>query len=371
VPLRDGGQTVGVLNVESTGGVVLGAEDLRLVAAVGEHVDVALHRARLYEEARAGERRFRSLVQNAFDVITILDPDGTIRYESPAIRRVLGHDPAELVGTDAFALVHPDDRAATWDAFAAAVADPALVPTVGFRFRHKDGSWRWLEATGTNLLADPDVGGFVVNSRDVTERRRAEAALRASEARLGLALESAAMGTWEWDPAAGRVAWSAQTGPLYGLPAGTPGVAAADYFALVHPDDRERVRAEDARVAAGGADYAVEFRAVWPDGTVRWLEGTGRVTGRGEDGRPTRILGVTMDVTERKRLAAAAARAAALAESDTLKSALLGVVSHELKTPLASVMATVGALRSPAAAWEPGDREEALADVDAELDRLA
>ena len=158
----------------------------RLVATQIERARAEAARAEALAARRAAEARlrdearFRSLVANATDLITILDPAGAIRYESPAIERVLGYDPEELVGADAFALVHPDDRAATWDAFAATLADPAFVPTVEFRFRHRDGSWRWLEATGTNLLADSDVGGVVVNSRDVTERRRlAEEAARA------------------------------------------------------------------------------------------------------------------------------------------------------------------------------------------------
>jgi PAS domain S-box-containing protein len=132
---------------------------------------------------RASEARFRSLIANATDLIAILDADGTVRYQSPPIARILGYGAEELVGRNAFDLVHPDDRAATWAAFAAAVADPACAPTVEFRFRHQDGSWRWLESTVANLLADPDVAGVVVNARDVTERKRAEAQ-RERQARL-------------------------------------------------------------------------------------------------------------------------------------------------------------------------------------------
>jgi signal transduction histidine kinase len=82
------------------------------------------------------------------------------------------------VGRNAFELVHPDDREPTWTAYEAAIIDPTLVPTAEFRFRHRDGSWRWLESTGTNLLDDPNVAGFVVNSRDITERKQLEQQLR-------------------------------------------------------------------------------------------------------------------------------------------------------------------------------------------------
>ena len=135
-------------------------------------------RKRTQEELRRSEARFRSLIVNATDLITILTADGTILYESPPIERMLGYHGNELVGRNAFDLVHPEDRAATRAAFDRALADPALEPMVEFRCRHKDGSWRWLEATGTNLLADDDVGGFVVNSRDITDRKRANEELR-------------------------------------------------------------------------------------------------------------------------------------------------------------------------------------------------
>jgi len=144
---------------------------------IGQLEDIT-ERKRAEEKVRKSEARFRSLISNATDIITILDASGVIQYESPPIERILGYHREELQGSNAFDLVHPDDRPATWAAFERALADPTLVPTVEFRFRHSDGSWRWLEATGTNLLTDPNVAGFVVNSRDITERKRANEELR-------------------------------------------------------------------------------------------------------------------------------------------------------------------------------------------------
>ena len=120
------------------------------------------------------ERYFRSLTEHALDLVAIIQRDGTVRYASPSHRSVLGYDPDSLVGKNGFALIHREDVERVQQVLAGSISRAGAVPTVEFRFRHRDGSWRILEANGNNLLTDPAVGGIVVNSRDVTERKRAE-----------------------------------------------------------------------------------------------------------------------------------------------------------------------------------------------------
>ncbi len=117
------------------------------------------------------ERWFRSLVENATEVVTILEADGTVRYVSPAIERVLGYRPEELAGTSILDLVHADDVERALGVLAGILETPGIHPPLEFRVPHKDGSWRYLEHVVNNLLDDPSVGGIVVNSRDVTERK--------------------------------------------------------------------------------------------------------------------------------------------------------------------------------------------------------
>jgi diguanylate cyclase (GGDEF)-like protein/PAS domain S-box-containing protein len=117
------------------------------------------------------EERFRSLVQNSSDIITILGADGTVLYVSPAVERVTGYRPEEQVGTNAFGSVHPDDREQALNTFAEVLKRPGLHPPLEFRVPHKDGSWRYLEHVVNNLLDDPTVQGVVINSWDVTERK--------------------------------------------------------------------------------------------------------------------------------------------------------------------------------------------------------
>ena len=130
------------------------------------------------EDLHVSERRFRSMVENGSDIISILNADGTRRYVSPSIERILGYTPEELTGQNTFHLIHPDDRQRVVDAFTEALKIPQLTLTLEYRSRHKNGSWRNIETVGKNFFDDPAVAGIVINSRDVTERYRAEEALR-------------------------------------------------------------------------------------------------------------------------------------------------------------------------------------------------
>lgn len=132
---------------------------------------------------RRSEQHFRSLIHNAPDLITLVDAAGTIQYDSPAIERMLGYAVGERYGRDALAGIHTDDLDTVRAAFMAFAQEPDATTPVSFRYRHKNGSWRHLEAVGRNLLHDAAVGALVINSHDATERVLAEENLaRAKEA---------------------------------------------------------------------------------------------------------------------------------------------------------------------------------------------
>ena len=126
---------------------------------------------------RASEERFRSLVQNSSDVISIVDADGGVRYHSESVRRVLGYDPADLVDGDPLSLVHPDDRERVARFVAEAALRPGVTAAETWRMRHRDGTWLHSETVAANLLEDPNVRGLVLNTRDVSDRKELEAQL--------------------------------------------------------------------------------------------------------------------------------------------------------------------------------------------------
>jgi PAS domain S-box-containing protein len=151
-------------------------------------------------EWASSEARFRALLQYSSDVITVLAVDGTVLYNTPAVRPVLGYEPEELHGRSAFEYVHPSDIDHVLERFGQALAEPGVAVPVTFRFRHRDGHWVPLESIGSNRLDDPDVRGVVVNSRDVTKRQRVEAALRASQQLYELLVQQVPVGIVFTDP---------------------------------------------------------------------------------------------------------------------------------------------------------------------------
>jgi PAS domain S-box-containing protein len=127
------------------------------------------------------EAHFRSLIENASDIVTILSPDGTIRYGSPSLKSVLGYEPENLVDHQVLEFVHPADAPGVMSAFNRAVQQPGITPSFELRFKHHSGHWVVLEAVSNNLLHDSAVGGIIINLRDITERKQTEELKKAKD----------------------------------------------------------------------------------------------------------------------------------------------------------------------------------------------
>src|SRR6266550_4836524 len=148
-------------------------------------LNAALRDAMDAEAAReASEQRFRSLIEYSSDVITLLDAAGTIIYSTQSLKPTLGYAAGEMTGHSVLELVHPDQQAAATALLGRLFGDPEEIVHTDLRVRHKDGSWRDLEAVIANRLADPAVRALVVNYRDVTDRKQAEESLRVADERL-------------------------------------------------------------------------------------------------------------------------------------------------------------------------------------------
>jgi PAS domain S-box-containing protein len=174
----------------------------RLVPAIRRAIEESQERARrrhVETELLRREKYFRALTENALDIVTVVNPEGLFHYNSPSLVRVLGYNPQGVAGHSALKLVHPEDVDRVRAAFQRALANPEQTVTLQFRFRHRDGSWRYLEAVAQNRLSEPEIGALVINSRDITDRKQAEEDIRENEKQYRLIFDGNPIPMWVFD----------------------------------------------------------------------------------------------------------------------------------------------------------------------------
>jgi diguanylate cyclase (GGDEF)-like protein/PAS domain S-box-containing protein len=241
------------------------------------------------------ERWFRSLVQNSSDIIAIYEADGTVRYVSPAVERVLGYRPEELVGTSPFNHVHPEDVELASRSFAEALENSEVMPPLEFRVRAANGSWQHMEVILNNLLDDLNVGGIVANSRDITERKQAEGALREAEERYRAVIEQTIEGIYLGAADSKRVLESnAAFQEMLGYTAGElRGMHIYEFVA----HDHENIDSVFQSILDRGHSFIGEWKYRRRDGSVVDVETSATVISY--DNREV-LCTVVRDVTERK-----------------------------------------------------------------------
>lgn len=167
--------------------------------------------------------------------------------------------------------------------------------------RARDGTERPIDDSGAPIRGqDGAIRGVVLVFRDISERRKAEEEIRSNEERLRLALESGRMGTWDWNMRTNAIVWSPSMEQIHGLPSGTFDGTLEPLKKALHPDDRARVLAAIEDSTVHGSQGPLEYRLLWPDGSTHWVEGRGK-TYLDESGRPVRMMGICLDIDERKR----------------------------------------------------------------------
>ncbi len=274
----------------------------RLVPAVRRAVEEAQERERRRHaetELIRREKAFRTLTENSLDIVTLLNHEGVFLFNSPSVKRVLGYESVELLGQSTFALIHPDDRAAVISGFQQGLANPDSPLTLEFRFRHRNGSWVHLEAVGQNRLADPDIAAVIVNSRDITARKRIEQDLRESERRFRELFEDSPDAIFVEDHDGRVLDANSAACRLHGI--GRDRLLGMIVFDLVPVEARREVEREFRRLVNGEATR-VEGESVAVDGRVTPVEIHASHIAYGGK---TAVLLHVRDISERKATEAA------------------------------------------------------------------
>ncbi len=240
------------------------------------------------------EERFRALVQNSSDIITILEADGNIRYKSPSVEQIAGYKPEELVGKNVFDDLHPEDIPEVRAALAQLIQKPGVLVSIECRFRHANGSWIFLESVCNNLLNDANIKGVIVNSRDITQRKQLEA-IALSRKQESDFLENASIGL-HWVGADGRIIWTNQAElKLLGY---TSKEYIGQHIAKFHAD-KEVIDDILQRLTANETLHNYEARLLCKDGSIKHVLINSNVFWKDDQFIHTRCF--TRDITERKQ----------------------------------------------------------------------
>lgn len=304
VPIRHGGTLVGFIGCDAVRGERQWSdEEARLLRIVGELITNTQARLRVSEILRDREGRLQAVLENSLDVAYRRNLR-TNRYDffSPAAEQATGFPAQELMGKDLEFVrnrIHPNDLAASASLLEKAQTGEVTSGIIEYRFKHKNGNYRWF-SDRFQVVKDDDGRPlyWVGVSRDVTEQKEMEDALRRSETNLQIALDAAELGPWHWNIVTGELSWSPQCLALYGLPSNTS-ISYDRFLGSVHPDDRERVREALREAVENRSEYMIEKRVILPDGSTRWTASQGHCS-YDEAGQPLRMDGVSYDITKRK-----------------------------------------------------------------------
>jgi PAS domain S-box-containing protein/putative nucleotidyltransferase with HDIG domain len=257
-------------------------------------------RRKVEEDLRTSEEYFRALIENAWDAIAIVSAEGTMLYESPSSARILGYEPEEIVGKNLADFVRPEDIAAIAGTFRRFRTEPGSIVMVDAGFRHKDGHYVECEGTLQNFLHDPKINGIVANYRDVTDRRRAEEAIRNSEERFRNLVEATSDWVWEVDPNGIYTYASPNVREVMGYGVGE--VIGKSFIDFTPAREASRIsKIFKSHVAKREPFAFLESSRVRKDGQLMIMESSG-VPFFGDDGSLLGYRGIGRDITNRKKV---------------------------------------------------------------------
>lgn len=253
------------------------------------------------------DARLRALTEYALEIITVQDASGVFTYINEAVTRYLGYPVAELLGRNAAEYLHPDDADAMRERFRAVLASeitPQDLNRFEYRFRHRDGSWCWLESVAVNALGNPAVKGVIAHSRDISWRKANERILLLNHARYRTVADLSAGAVHEYVMNADGVyelEWILGTERVYGCNEEEYRRRGWQSFHVAEDWEEASIQRTQRYLAGETIEFLVKIRRA--DGQIRWVEVKNRPIAEPTTGKFTRLVGVAVDITERKQAA--------------------------------------------------------------------
>jgi PAS domain S-box-containing protein len=253
------------------------------------------------------DARLRALTENALEIITVQDATGVFTFANEAVARYLGYSVAELLGRNASDFLHPDDATLFRDHFRSVLAakdDQPELSRFEYRFHHRDGSWCWLESVAINALANPAVLGVIAHSRDINRRKANERMLSLHQARFRTVADLSAGAVHEYViNAQGQyeLEWTLGTERVYGCSHEEYRRRGWHSFVVGEGWEAQSQARRQRYLAGETLEFTAQVRR--PDGQVRWIEVKNSPIADPATGRFTRLVGVAVDITERKQAA--------------------------------------------------------------------
>nr|WP_294869883.1 PAS domain S-box protein [uncultured Pedobacter sp.] len=317
-----------IIHVRAEGNAVgFEGKNARLVMVIDRTWEIAAQKA-----LEDREQRFSSLVEHGSDMIAILDPEARYSYVTSTTKTVLGIDPKEFIGCNAFEFIHPEDQDLIADHYRS-LASQDKVSLPPFRFMDGKGQYRWLETILTNMMDDPAVGGIVSNSRDITRRIENEMKTEESISRFNTVSKATSDAIWDWNILTGEIIWNQGIKEIFGYR--KTSYNKQWWREHVHPDDLQGVLDKLNKLLKNQRTrLTVEYRFRCSDGSYRFVLDRAFLD-FDSSGIPIRMIGSMQDITDRVDYTKAIeAQNARLQEISWIQS-------HKIRSPLASILGLV------------------------------
>lgn len=301
-PIRQGDRLIGMMSIQSYRRNAYAPADLETLQALADHCGGALERIQSAAALRTSEQRFRQVWESAAEGMRLTDAQGRIIAANEAFCRMMGLERKDIEGQLMCTPYAEADRARILNGYLKRFAARDVPAFQEGPFNLACGQTRWLQVTNGFIESNPNHPLVLGVFRDLTARKKTEAALRQNQEQLALAARAAQIGFWDWDLRTGVVIFSPEWKAQLGIEHEQIPERIETWRELLHPEDRTKSLARITEYLEGRTpEYATEFRLRHKDGSYRWIYSRGNLM-NDADGKPYRILGCHLDITKRKRI---------------------------------------------------------------------